>query len=174
MTIDNLFGFVGAIISKVVIADGSCKVKSIRLVKAIIKKVFKIFGIIIKDYTILVIILSILEWSGEYLGYMLLWLLAIFIKVIFPLFGKCFMPLAEIPEGDLKSELQTLLKQQKFPVKYLFMIKGEKNSQAFFYGFGIFKCIVLSEGLVNSTINCKPLGALSQFSNIKKMSFITV
>ena len=27
VTIDNLFGFVGAIISKVVIADGSCKVK---------------------------------------------------------------------------------------------------------------------------------------------------
>ena len=29
VTIDNLFGFVGAIISKVLIADGGCKIKSI-------------------------------------------------------------------------------------------------------------------------------------------------
>jgi len=71
---------------------------------------------------------------------------------ILPLFNK-FTPL---PEGELRSEIETYSLQQKFELNGIFTMDGSKRStkaNAFFTGFGKMRRIVLFDTLIKNQTN---------------------
>ncbi|KAF7731263.1 hypothetical protein EC973_000679 [Apophysomyces ossiformis] len=76
-----------------------------------------------------------------------LFFLTIFPTVIQPLFNK----LVPLEEGDLRKRIEELAASIKFPLKKLYVIDGSKrssHSNAYFYGFGKNKQIVLFDTLL--------------------------
>lgn len=104
--------------------------------------------------------LKIIDYFGDsFIGYAMAFmfgfqLLAMTIYPLFiqPLFNK-FTPL---PDGELKSAIEELAKQQKFPLSRLYVIDGSKrssHSNAYFTGLPWSKQIVLYDTLIDhSTI----------------------
>ncbi|KAG0175748.1 hypothetical protein DFQ28_003227 [Apophysomyces sp. BC1034] len=79
-----------------------------------------------------------------------LFLLTIYPTVIQPLFNK----LTPLQEGDLRTRIEELAASIKFPLKKLYVIDGSKrssHSNAYFYGFGKNKQIVLFDTLFEHT-----------------------
>ena len=98
--------------------------------------------------------IKIMEYGGEnfyiylfiftvIITFALLWLIP---NVIMPLFNKY----EELEEGELKSKIYELSDRLKFPLKKLFTVdqsKRSNHSNAFFFGFGSNKRIVLFDNL---------------------------
>jgi STE24 endopeptidase len=107
-------------------------------------------------YPLLVLILKIVEWTGDMwwlwawgamLGFQLL-MLVLAPVLILPLFNK-FTPL---PEGSLRERLLKLAQRTSFVAKSIQVMDGSKRSRhsnAFFTGFGKFRKIVLFDTLIS-------------------------
>jgi STE24 endopeptidase len=106
-------------------------------------------------YPVLVLVLKIVEWSGDrwwlwawaaVLGFQLI--IAVLAPVlILPLFNK-FTPL---PEGGLRERLLALARRTAFRTRNIQVMDGSRRSRhsnAFFTGFGRFRRIVLFDTLV--------------------------
>jgi len=98
--------------------------------------------------------IKIIQWAGPnfwiYVWLFCLVLLMIFMyifpNVISPMFNK-FTPLQD---GELKTAIENLAKENKFPLKQLFVVDGStrsSHSNAYFYGFGTNKRVVLYDTL---------------------------
>ncbi len=106
-------------------------------------------------YPLLVLILKIVQWTGEWWwlwawGALLAFQLLMSVLapiLILPLFNK-FTPL---PEGDLRKRLLELARRTQFRARSIQLMDGSKRSRhsnAFFTGFGRFRKIVLFDTLV--------------------------
>jgi len=101
-------------------------------------------------------LLKIIKWGGEYF-YLYVWAFSFFFSVammtivpifIMPLFNK-YEPL---PDGDLKKNIVAMAGKLKFPLTKLFVMDGSKrssHSNAFMFGFGSNKRIVLFDTLLD-------------------------
>ncbi|KAI9308286.1 peptidase family M48-domain-containing protein [Cunninghamella echinulata] len=81
-----------------------------------------------------------------------LFIIMIYPTVIQPLFNK----LTPLEEGDLRSQIEALAARIAFPLKKLYVIDGSKrsnHSNAYFYGFGKNKHIVLFDTLIEHSDN---------------------
>ncbi|ORZ26199.1 peptidase family M48-domain-containing protein [Absidia repens] len=81
-----------------------------------------------------------------------LFIIMIYPTVIQPLFNK----LTPMEEGDLRSQIEALAARIAFPLKKLYVIDGSKrsgHSNAYFYGFGKNKHIVLYDTLIDHSDN---------------------
>lgn len=86
-------------------------------------------------------------WLWAVVGIISMILLTIYPAVIAPLFDK-YTPL---PEGDLRTQIENLASQLKFPLTQLYVVEGSKrssHSNAYFYGLFKSKRIVLFDTLL--------------------------
>ena len=113
------------------------------------------------------LLLKIIQWGGKHF-YIYVWiftfLFSIFMMtivpvVIMPLFNK-YEPL---PEGALKDSIVALAKRLSYPLKKLFVMDGSKrssHSNAFMFGFGNNKRIVLFDTLMTQVEDSEILAIL--------------
>ena len=88
-------------------------------------------------------------WFGIVAALFILLLNMFYTSLILPLFNK----LTPLPEGDLKSAIQSFAAKINFPIDNIFMMDGSKRSRkanAFFSGIGKKKKIVLYDTLVSN------------------------
>lgn len=81
-----------------------------------------------------------------------LFIIMIYPTVIQPLFNK----LTPLEEGELRTKIEELAARIAFPLKKLYVIDGSKrsnHSNAYFYGFGKNKHIVLFDTLIDHSDN---------------------
>jgi len=101
------------------------------------------------------IIIVIVKYGGDWffvwlwmaVGIIVLLLLTIYPSYIAPLFDK-YTPL---PEGELRTDIEKLASQLKFPLGQLYVVEGSKrsaHSNAYFYGLFGAKRIVLFDTLL--------------------------
>lgn len=101
------------------------------------------------------IMILIVKYGGDYffvwlwiaVGIILMVLLTIYPSYIAPLFDK-YTPL---PEGELRTDIEKLASQLKFPLGQLYVVEGSKrsaHSNAYFYGLFGAKRIVLFDTLL--------------------------
>jgi STE24 endopeptidase len=92
-------------------------------------------------------------------------MITIYPTVIQPLFNK----LTPLEDGELKSQIEALASRINFPLKKLFVIDGSKrssHSNAYFFGFGKNKRIVLFDTLLDHSTQeevCAVLGKIIFF-----------
>ncbi len=110
---------------------------------------------VVLGYPLLVLVLKIVEWTGDWwwlwawsalLAFQLV-MMVLAPVLILPLFNK-FAPL---PEGSLRERLVKLANRTNFRAKSIQVMDGSKRSRhsnAFFTGFGRFRKIVLFDTLV--------------------------
>lgn len=88
-------------------------------------------------------------WLWIVVGIITLLLLTIYPSCIAPLFDK-YTPL---PEGELRTQIETLASELKFPLAQLYVVEGSKrsaHSNAYFYGLFKTKRIVLFDTLLKN------------------------
>jgi STE24 endopeptidase len=101
------------------------------------------------------LLLKIIKMGGDYF-YLYVWgfmfVFSVFMMTIVPVF---IMPLFNkyepLPDGDLKTKIYELADRLKYPLKKLFVMYGSKrssHSNAFMFGFGSNKRIVLFDTLM--------------------------
>ena len=110
---------------------------------------------LVLGYPLLVLVLKIVEWTGD-LWWLWAWgalmafqavMMVLAPVLIMPLFNK-FTPL---PEGTLRERLRSLAERTGFRARSIQLMDGSKRSRhsnAFFTGFGRFRKIVLFDTLV--------------------------
>jgi STE24 endopeptidase len=96
-----------------------------------------------------------MEWGGESFYIYLFYLVVVFMLIMMWLVPNVIMPLfnkyEDLPEGELKTAIEKLAGEQQFPLKKLYSMDGSKrsaHSNAFLYGFGSNKRIVLFDTLI--------------------------
>lgn len=100
-------------------------------------------------------VIKIVLWGGDYF-FVYLWLFAVmmtlFLMTIYPdLIAPLFDKYTPMPEGELKTQIETLAASISFPLYKLYVVEGSKrssHSNAYFYGFFKFKRIVLFDTLL--------------------------
>merc|ERR1711973_273660 len=105
---------------------------------------------------LIAIIVKIVQWGGEYF-FVYLWLFVVvftlFMMIVYPEFiAPLFDKYVPLPEGELKTEIESLAASIEFPLYKLFVVEGSKrssHSNAYFYGFFNFKRIVLFDTLLS-------------------------
>lgn len=110
---------------------------------------------LVLGYPLLVLVLKIVQWTGD-AWWLWAWgtllafqavMMVLAPVLIMPLFNK-FTPL---PEGSLRERLRALADRTKFQARSIQLMDGSKRSRhsnAFFTGFGRFRKIVLFDTLV--------------------------
>ena len=91
-------------------------------------------------------------WLWVAVGVIALVLLTIYPSYIAPLFDK-YTPL---PDGELRTQIETLASELKFPLTQLYVVEGSKrsaHSNAYFYGLFKSKRIVLFDTLLKNKEN---------------------
>ena len=113
------------------------------------------------------LLLKIIQYGGTYF-YVYVWIflfvfsvlmMSIYPIFIMPLFNK-YEPL---PDGELKESIYALAARLKYPLTKLFVMDGSKrssHSNAFMFGFGNNKRIVLFDTLLEQVHNQEILGIL--------------
>ncbi|KAG1177499.1 hypothetical protein G6F70_002373 [Rhizopus microsporus] len=104
--------------------------------------------------------LWIIKATGEKF-YFYVWVIAIifqlFIITVYPTFIQpLFNKLTPLEEGELRTRINELAARIQFPLKKLYVIDGSKrssHSNAYFYGFGKNKHIVLFDTLIDHSNN---------------------
>jgi STE24 endopeptidase len=104
---------------------------------------------------IIVALVVIIKWGGAYF-YIYAWLFIfivtlIFIMVYHDFIAPCFDKYVPLPDGELKTSIESLAQSLEFPLKKLYVVEGSKrsaHSNAYFYGFGSNKRIVLFDTLL--------------------------
>jgi len=105
---------------------------------------------------LIAVIVKIVQWGGEYF-FVYLWLFVVaftlFMMIVYPEFiAPLFDKYVPLPEGELKTEIESLAASIEFPLYKLFVVEGSKrssHSNAYFYGFFNFKRIVLFDTLLS-------------------------
>jgi len=111
--------------------------------------------------------LKIIEWGGDKF-YIYVWVFTVvfslFMMTIVPVF---IMPLFNkyepLPEGELKTRIYALAERISYPLNKLFIMDGSKrssHSNAFMFGFGSNKRIVLYDTLMNQVTEGEILAIL--------------
>lgn len=136
------------------------------------------------------LIVKIMEWGGEHfyiymfafivsLTFIMLWIVPNFLM---PLFNKY----EDIQDGELKTKIYDLADKLNFPLKKLFIVdqsQRSNQSNAYFFGFGSNKRIVLFDNLLKHletdeivSIVAHELGHWSMYHNIVGLvySFISI
>lgn len=88
-------------------------------------------------------------WFSVLAAVFMLFVNIFYTTLILPLFNK----LTPLPDGELKSAIETFLKKVNFPLNNIFIINGSKRSNkanAFFSGIGKKKKIVLYDTLITN------------------------
>lgn len=88
-------------------------------------------------------------WFAVITATFMLFMNVFYTSLILPLFNK----LTPLPEGELKSAIESFATKVKFPLDSIFIIDGSKRSNkanAFFSGIGSKKKIVLYDTLINN------------------------
>ncbi|KAG0746123.1 hypothetical protein G6F57_002971 [Rhizopus arrhizus] len=126
------------------------------------------FADILKSQLVLALIMfpfmSAFLWIIKATGdkfYFYVWVIVIvfqlFIITIYPTFIQpLFNKLTPMEEGELRSRIEALAARISFPLKKLYVIDGSKrssHSNAYFYGFGKNKHIVLYDTLIEHSDN---------------------
>jgi STE24 endopeptidase len=101
------------------------------------------------------LLLKIIKMGGEYF-YLYVWgFMFVFSVIMMTLVPVVIMPLFNkyetLPDGDLKTQIYKLAERLNYPLKKLFMMDGSKrssHSNAFMFGFGSNKRIVLFDTLM--------------------------
>lgn len=78
---------------------------------------------------------------------MILFIVTIVPNVIMPMFNDY----KDLPEGTLRTEIEKLAQRMQFPLSKVFVMDASKrssHSNAFYYGFGTNKRIVLFDTLL--------------------------
>ena len=99
--------------------------------------------------------MKLIYWGGKnfyiyvFVAYIviLLILMSIVPNWIMPLFNKY----TDLPDGSLKTKIEALAKKLDFPLKKIYVVDHSKrsaHSNAYFYGFGKDKRIVLFDTLI--------------------------
>jgi len=112
-------------------------------------------------------LLKIIKWGGEYF-YLYVWaFMFIFSIVMMTLVPVFIMPLFNkyetLPDGKLKTRIYALAKTLNYPLTNLFVMDGSKrssHSNAFMFGFGSNKRIVLYDTLLDQVDNDEILAIL--------------
>lgn len=107
-------------------------------------------------------VIKIVLWGGDYF-FLYLWMFAVgitlFLMTIYPDFiAPLFDKYTPMPEGKLKSEIESLAESISFPLYKLYVVEGSKrssHSNAYFYGFFKFKRIVLFDTLLEESERMK-------------------
>lgn len=102
-------------------------------------------------------IVKLVRWGGEYFWFYVWGLLVCFSMVMITVYPNFIMPLFNeykpLPDGELKSAIEALAKQLKFPLTKLYEVDGSKrssHSNAYLYGFLRDKRIVLYDTLLRN------------------------
>lgn len=88
-------------------------------------------------------------WFGLIAAVFILFVNMFYTSIILPLFNK----LTPLPDGELKSAIESFAKKVNFPLDNVFVMDGSKRSakaNAFFSGIGKKKKIVLYDTLINN------------------------
>ncbi|CDW75638.1 caax prenyl protease 1 homolog [Stylonychia lemnae] len=100
------------------------------------------------------LILGIIEWGGENFYYYVFVFLVVFYLVMLQIFPNFIQPLfnkySELPQGELREKIEALAKRLNFPLQKLYLVDQSSrsaHSNAYFYGFGKNKRIVLYDTL---------------------------
>lgn len=115
---------------------------------------------LVLKFTLGPLILSVFLWAVDKGGdYFYIWaeiLVIIFVFIMLWIYPNFIAPLfnkfTELPDGTLKDALYKLADKVEFPLKKLFVCDGSKrsaHSNAYMYGFGNNKRIVLFDTLMN-------------------------
>jgi STE24 endopeptidase len=104
-------------------------------------------------------ILHIIHWGGPHF-YVYVWsfvfLFSIFMMFIYPDFiAPLFDRYVTLPEGELKTEIETMAASIQFPLTKLYVVEGSKrsnHSNAYLYGFWKNKRIVLFDTLIEGFV----------------------
>jgi len=118
-------------------------------------------------------LILLIQWGGDYF-FIYAWaftfaftlgIFFIYMDFIAPLFDK-YTP---VPESPLRTAIEDLARSISFPLAKLYMVDGSKrsaHSNAFFFGFGKNKRIVLFDTLLDDT--CNPMLGLDEEGNKKQ------
>ena len=105
---------------------------------------------IILGIPILALFIKLIEWGGDLVALYLFGTsvaLSLIFMVLIPVFiMPLFNKFEDLKEGTLKTKIEDLAKELKFPLKKLYVCDASKrssHSNAFFYGFGGNKRIVV-------------------------------
>ncbi|KAK7682061.1 hypothetical protein QCA50_015025 [Cerrena zonata] len=102
--------------------------------------------------------LYVFKWAGDrFVPWLMAFLITFQMTMVFlyptviqPLFNK----LSPLPEGELKSRIESLAKELQFPLKHLYEIDGSKrssHSNAYFFGLPWSKHIVIFDTLIKQS-----------------------
>jgi len=98
--------------------------------------------------------IGIIQWAGPnfwiYVWSFCLVLLLVFMSIFPNVISPMFNTFSPLQDGELKTAIENLAKENKFPLKQLFVIDGStrsSHSNAYFYGFGSNKRVVLYDTL---------------------------
>jgi STE24 endopeptidase len=101
------------------------------------------------------LLLHIIKWGGAYF-YVYVWgflfFFSVFMLTIGPLIMALFNKYEPLQDGELKTRIYELAARLKYPLQKLFVMDGSKrssHSNAFMYGFGNNKRIVLFDTLLD-------------------------
>ena len=116
---------------------------------------------------IMALILIIIEQAGDYFFIYVsgaVMLITFFMMSIYPSFiAPCYNQFDALPDGSLKSKIESLAATQNFPLTKLFTIDGSKrsaHSNAYLYGFCNNKRIVLFDTLLRQCDECEIVAIL--------------
>ncbi|XP_022017349.1 CAAX prenyl protease 1 homolog isoform X4 [Helianthus annuus] len=105
-------------------------------------------------------IILIVQKSGPYLAIYLwgfIFVLSLFMMTIYPvLVPPLYNKLTPLPQGELRTKIETLASSQNFPSKKLFVVDGSTwstHSNAYLFGFSKNKCIALFDTLIQQCTN---------------------
>ncbi|KAL2892127.1 CAAX prenyl protease 1-like protein [Bienertia sinuspersici] len=112
-------------------------------------------------------IIFIVQKGGPYLAIYLwgfMFVLSIVMMTLYPvLIAPLFNKFTPLPDGELRSKIETLASSLKFPLKKLFVVDGStrsSHSNAYMYGFFNNKRIVLYDTLIQQCKNDKEVVAV--------------
>eukprot|EP00347_Sterkiella_histriomuscorum_P021201 403334852 len=155
----------------------------------------QIFRIFIKDIVkstllqiliggpVIYFLLKIIEWGGENFYLYVFSFLVVFQLIMMHIFPNYIQPLfnkfTELPEGELRQKIEALASRLNFPLKKLYVVDESTrsaHSNAYFYGFGSDKRIVIYDTLLKQcndeeivAILGHELGHWSMNHNLKNM-----
>ncbi|EIW68672.1 STE24 endopeptidase [Tremella mesenterica] len=103
-------------------------------------------------------LLRIIGWAGRaFVPWLMVFLISIqlLLQIIFPTFIQpLFNKLTPLPEGELRTMVESLAKKLNFPLTHLYQIDGSKrssHSNAYFYGLPWSKHIVIYDTLIEKS-----------------------
>jgi STE24 endopeptidase len=112
-------------------------------------------------------LIYIIEWGGEHF-YIYVWLmLFVFSLVMMTIYPEYIAPLFNkydpLPEGSLRTKIEELAGSLNYPLKKLYVVDGSKrtsHSNAYCYGFGANKRIVIFDTLIKQASEMEIVGIL--------------